>query len=298
MTARCLFALPGSEHVAQSVAEQVGATLGLIDIERFPDGETYLRYQSDLKDRDVILLAGLDRPDDKISGLLFAAATARDLGAASVGLVAPYLPYMRQDAVFRPGEAVTSRHFAGLISAAVDWLVTIDPHLHRIATLADIYTIPCVALSAASLLGGWVREHVERPLIVGPDVESDQWVRPIAALAGAGHVIAVKQRRGPADVQIVLPDLARFQERQAVITDDVISSAHTMSETARLLIDAGFATPVCLAVHGVFAPGASESLTQAGVGRVLTTNTIAHGTNELDVSALLSSGVDRALSRD
>ena len=63
--------------------------------------------------------------------LIFAAATARELAAAKIGLVAPYLAYMRQDRRFNPGEAVTSRQVAGLLSSAFDWLVTVDPHLHR-----------------------------------------------------------------------------------------------------------------------------------------------------------------------
>src|SRR6185503_12811188 len=122
-----------------------------------------------------IILCTLADPDAKFLPLIFAAATARELGAARVGLVAPYLAYMRQDRRFNPGEAVTSRYVAKLISGAFDWLVTVDPHLHRYGALGEIYTIPTRAIHAAPLMSDWIRRNVPDPLIVGPDSESEQW---------------------------------------------------------------------------------------------------------------------------
>src|SRR3546814_508086 len=103
-----LVALRENECLAKPLAEAIGAELARLELRRFPDGETYLRYDTSPAGRPVIMLCSLDRPDDKFLALLFAAATARDLGAASVGLVSPYLAYMRQDRRFQPGEAVRS----------------------------------------------------------------------------------------------------------------------------------------------------------------------------------------------
>lgn len=122
-----LFALTAREGLAGPLAEVIGAELGHVEIRRFPDEETYFRYVSSPKGRQVIVLCSLDRPDEKYLPLVFAAATARDLGARSVGLVCPYLAYMRQDRRFRPGEAITSAHFARMLSGEFDWLVTVDP---------------------------------------------------------------------------------------------------------------------------------------------------------------------------
>lgn len=97
----------------------------------------------------IALVAQLPDPDRSIPSLLFLAHALRDLGAARVGLVAPYLPYMRQHARFKPGEAITSVAFAKIISAAFDWLVTVDPHLHRRASLDEIYTIPSEVVPSA-----------------------------------------------------------------------------------------------------------------------------------------------------
>ena len=117
MTSPLLVPLPGNEAMANRIASKLGIEVGQLDVRHFPDGETYLRFGNDIQDRAVILLCTLVRPDEKIVPLMFAIATARDLGAARVGLVSPYLAYMRQDLRFHEGEGITSGYFAKLLSA-------------------------------------------------------------------------------------------------------------------------------------------------------------------------------------
>lgn len=296
MTAPCLISLPGAEHLAASVARETGAEIGKLVVDQFPDGETYLRFETTLKDRPLILLAVLDRPDAKLIALLLAAGAAREQGASSIILAAPYLPYMRQDTAFQPGEAVSACHVAQLLSGAFDGLVTIDPHLHRYASLSEIYSIPTRVLTAAPLLGAWIHEAVQKPLIIGPDEESEQWVRPIRDISGADYLVLRKTRHGPESVEIAVPNLAPWREHQPVIVDDVISTAETMAETARQLVSAGLKPPVCLAVHGIFAATARERLSRAGVARVLTTNTICDETNGIDIGPLLGEGTGSLLA--
>ena len=115
-----LFTLNAAATLANSLCVELGAEAGLCTRRRFPDGESYLRIDSPVAQRRVILLCGLEHPDQQLLSALFFADTARELGADSVGLVTPYLPYMRQDIRFQPGEAVTSRSFATLLSRAFD----------------------------------------------------------------------------------------------------------------------------------------------------------------------------------
>ena len=123
------------------------------------------------------MLRSLHQPNEKLLELLLAAQTARELGAREVTLVAPYLAYMRQDCAFAPGEAVSQRHVGGFLAALFDRLVTVDPHLHRVAALGDIAPgADAVAVSAAPLIGRFLREHAAAPVLVGPDEESAQWV--------------------------------------------------------------------------------------------------------------------------
>jgi ribose-phosphate pyrophosphokinase len=293
MTAPLLLGLPRNEAMTRALAGRLGGELGEVEMHAFPDGETHLRLATDPAGRAVAIVCTLDRPNEKILPLLFAAATARELGAGSIGLVAPYLAYMRQDRRFLPGEAVTSRLFARLLCGAFDWLTTIDPHLHRYAALDEIYTIPNRVLHAAPLISRWISTQVERPLIIGPDRESEQWVSAVAKEAGAPYAVLDKVRRGDREVEISDRHLADLAGRTPVLVDDIISSGRTMIEAVRLIAARSAAPPVCLAVHGLFADDSDVLLAQAGA-RVVTCNSIAHLTNAIDVAELLA-GAARAL---
>lgn len=286
-----LVTLPGSEHLTARLVTKLNVTIAPIVCRRFPDGEVYLRYDVSLLDRDVILLCTLDRPDNKVLPLVYAAATARDLGAKSVGLVCPYLAYMRQDRRFQPGEAVTSSYFARLLSKEVDWLVTVDPHLHRRTTLSEVYSVPALVLHAMPLISEWIKEHVERPLIVGPDSESEQWVAAVARDANAPHIILEKIRHGDSDVEVSVPDVERWRGHTPVLVDDIISTAQTMITTVSHLASSAMRPPVCIGIHGIFARGANTRLRSAGATKIITLNTIYHESNAIDVTGLLADAI-------
>lgn len=290
MTPFLLIPMPGNERLAAGLAAQLDCETGELNTRRFPDGETYLRFATDLDKRSVAIVCTLAHPDEKILPLIFAAATARELGASKVGLVAPYLAYMRQDRRFNPGEAVTSRQMAHLISEAFDWMVTVDPHLHRYGDLSEIYSIPTRVVHAAPLISRWIRENVEKPLIIGPDSESEQWVAAVASDAEAPYCVLEKVRHGDRDVRITLGNLEAWRGRAPVLVDDIISSGRTMIEVARLLAAQGWPPPVCIAVHGLFADRSDELLVDAGA-RVVTTNSVGTGDSEIDVGSLLGEAI-------
>jgi ribose-phosphate pyrophosphokinase len=260
---------------------------------QFPDGESYVRLSAPCEARDVIVVASLDRPNPKVLPLLFLADLAHELGARRVLLVAPYLAYMRQDTRFKPGEAVTSRSFAKLLSGRIDGLVTIDPHLHRYQALADLYSVPAQVIHAAPLIAEWIQAEIERPLLVGPDSESEQWVADVAARASAPYVVLEKTRRGDRDVEVSIPDVERWRDRRPVLVDDIISTARTMIETVRHLKRADLPAPICVGVHAVFAGDAYRALSGAGAERIVTTNAIAHESNGIDVSGAVATAVGR-----
>lgn len=283
-----LFSLFSHEEIAAPLTEMLRGDLGTINIRRFPDGESYVRYETSVEDRDVLLVCTLDRPDEKFLPLIFAAAAARENGAKTVGLVAPYLAYMRQDQRFQTGEGVTAKHFAAALSPWIDWLVTIDPHLHRITSLSNVYSIPAVVAHAAPAVSAWIKQHVVNPVLVGPDSESEQWVSDTADGAGAPYLILEKTRRGDRDVEVSVPQVEQWRSHTPVLVDDIISTARTMIETVGHLKKAGMSAPVCIGVHAVFAGTAYHDLLAAGTGRIVTTNTIPHESNVLDVSSLLA----------
>jgi ribose-phosphate pyrophosphokinase len=290
-----LFAMPGNEEFTHLLTSILGADLGLLETRVFPDGESYVRLVSDVQGRSVVLICTLDRPNAKTLPLLFTAHAARDLGASRVGLVAPYLGYMRQDKRFRPGEAITSNSYGRLLSSAFDWIVTVDPHLHRRASMSEIYSIPVTVCHAAPKLSQWIRDHVPTALVVGPDVESEQWVSVVAKDAGMPYVTLEKIRRGDRDVEIKFPNLAQWRGKTPVLVDDIISSGRTMEVAVRRLLSLGFIAPICLGVHGVFAEDAYQRLVATGASDVVSTNTVPHTSNGIDISGAVAKAMSEFL---
>lgn len=295
MTMPLLFVLDGNTQLQQGLQSALRVERGDCLVRRFPDGESYVRVLSDCRDRDVIVLCSLSQPDQHTLPLFFLADTLRELGARSVGLVAPYLGYMRQDTRFHPGEAISSKLFARYLSERIDWLVTVDPHLHRYHALNEIYSVPHQLVHAAPLLATYIAQSISRPLLIGPDSESEQWVAAVAAAADAPFQVLHKTRHGDRDVSVSVPDTERWRDHTPVLVDDIISTGHTLIETIGHLKSAGLHAPVCMAVHGIFAEDAHARLLASGVERVVTCNSVAHATNAMDLGPLLADAIKNLL---
>ncbi|QCR25335.1 ribose-phosphate pyrophosphokinase [Pontibacter sp. SGAir0037] len=286
-----IFGLPGNENLATQLSDQLQIPCGNAIIRHFPDGESYVRILSDVQNKNMLLVMTLDHPDDKLLSLYFFILAAREQGAKKIGLLAPYLAYMRQDKQFLPGEAVTSGYFAHLLSQLTDWIVTIDPHLHRRSSMSEIYTVPVTLLHAAPLISKWIKENVKNALIVGPDSESEQWVKEVAREAEVPYIVLEKVRKGDRQVEIKVPDVSTWKHHRPVLVDDIISTARTMIITVQHLIRADFQNPICIGVHAVFAGNAFEELKAAGAEQIITCDTIPHSSNSISVSTLLLPGL-------
>ncbi len=293
MNRSLLLPMPGNEAFAARLAEYLDAEVGSVTVRSFPDGESYVRIHSDVANRQVAIVCTLHKPDPQFLSLLFAARETQALGATRVGLIAPYLSYLRQDKRFHPGEALSSTYFAQVLSSCFSWLVTVDPHLHRWPSLAEIYSLESVVLHAAENLGAWIRDNVRNPKLIGPDDESRQWVSVVAQVAQAEFIVLEKTRFGDRDVHVRLPDGEDWSNVTPVLVDDIVSSAHTMIAVLNQWPKTQSMRPVCVAVHGVFADGAYEELLAARPARVVTTNAIPHETNLIDIAALVADGVRR-----
>ncbi len=262
--------------------------LGNLTVREFPDQESYIKYDSDVKKRNLVFIVALDKPNTKFLPLIFALKTARELGASNIGLVVPYLPYMRQDKQFLSGEAVTSKYFSKMLADSIDWLITIDPHLHRYHSLNEIYQIPTTVLHANDLIANWIQHHVSSPLIIGPDSESEQWVATIAKTINTPYKILEKTRKSDNIVQIKFPNLNDYQDFTPVLVDDIISTGTTMIEVIKHLKNIKMkAAPICIGVHAIFAHHAYENILAAGAKSVITCNTIEHVSNAIDMSILI-----------
>lgn len=282
-----LLAFDDEMALARPLAEALQCPLAPVQRHRFPDGETRLRLPPALP-AQVVLLRGLQDPNAKLTELLLAAAGARELGARRLTLVSPYLAYMRQDIAFTPGEVVSQRHLGALLAAAFDAVVTVDPHLHRIASLDEV--LPGrrgLALSAAPLLGAHVARAVPGALLLAPDEEAAPWVRAAAQAQGLQHAVCRKQRHGDREVAVALPDMD-VRGRAVVLLDDVASTGRTLAEAARGVLAQGAASVDVAVTHALFIGDALAQVHGAGVRHVWSSDCVPHASNVVSVVPLLA----------
>lgn len=271
--------------VAGAAADLAGLSLSVIVRHSFPDGEVRVRLPESLPPR-VVIWRGLHQPNQKLVELMLVARTARELGARHLTLVVPYLAYMRQDIAFNPGEAVSQRIVGGFLAGLFDAVITVDPHLHRVATLQEAIPVrDAIVLNGAPLLSDHIAlQCAADVLLIGPDEESLQWVARAADRHGWAYGVCRKTRHGDRQVDIELPDLP-VQGRAVVLMDDVASSGHTLAQAATLLRSAGAVSIDVAVTHALFADGALELIRAAGVDRVWSTDCIPHSSNAVSIVA-------------
>jgi ribose-phosphate pyrophosphokinase len=279
VSTQIIFSFSGHDALASNIAAKQNSTIGEYSLHQFPDGESYARVLCDCSGKEAIVVANMHKPNDKLLPLSFLCDAIRRQGASKITLIAPYLPYMRQDIQFNPGESITSRVFAKFVSSTVDKLITIDPHLHRYKSLDEIYTCETVTLSAMAAVAEWINANISNPLIIGPDSESEQWAKTTAENIHCDFLVLEKHRHGDRDVDIDMPDISRFSDHTPVLVDDIISTGRTMIETATHLQEMGLRRPVCIGVHGVFSEDDYQKLCAAYVEQVVTCDTVVHESN-------------------
>ncbi|MFO8155644.1 MAG: ribose-phosphate diphosphokinase [Pseudomonadota bacterium] len=285
----------------RALASELAMVAAEVAIHRFPDGESQVRLPSLAGGRPnepLVVCRSLDRPNDKLVELLLLARTARAEGWSRLVLVAPYLCYMRQDAAFHSGEAVSQRIIGAFLADLFDEVITVDPHLHRVHYLEQ--AVPAdraVALSAAEPLRAYLAERLPDAVVVGPDEESEQWARAVAEPLGMDWLVGKKTRRGDRDVVVELPEDG-LSGRTALLLDDVASSGQTLARAAEAARAAGAVDVHALVTHALFAEGAEEALRSAGISTLHSTDSIAHPSNAIALAPLLAGAVRDGLSAD
>lgn len=275
-------------HCAEQAAK-LAASLDMvckpIAIHEFPDNEIKVTLPLPLP-AEVVLFCSLDHPNSKLITLVLTAHAARENGVRRLILLAPYLCYMRQDAAFSPGEAVSQRSIGLLLDGLFDDLITVDPHLHRISSLNEVMpTTNVIVLTAAPAIAAYLAELQSKPLLLGPDRESEQWVRQIADIAGLQHGVAEKVRYGDQQVRITLPDI-EFSARDIVLIDDMISSGTTLLQATAALFDKQVRSITCIVTHALFPPAMLKRFHDAGIDALISTDSISHVSNAISLNDL------------
>ncbi|MDR9437286.1 MAG: ribose-phosphate diphosphokinase [Thiohalophilus sp.] len=286
---------PDETAPAQRLAAALQLDYAAIEAHRFPDGESRLTLPPELPPT-VVLYRSLDHPDAKLVELLLATRTARELGAERIILITPYLCYMRQDMAFHPGEAVSQRIIGHFLADLADAVITVDAHLHRITHLNQAIPLPQARnLSAAPLLGEFLQKQSRDALLLGPDEESRQWVEQVARAGDFDFGVADKVRHGDREVKIRLPELD-YPQRRVVLVDDMISSGHTLAETAGQLYRMGASSVDALCTHALYDAGATSLLDQAGIETIWSCDSVQHSSNAIQLAPLLAESVMEILN--
>ncbi len=274
---------------AQRLADALQAPLAFVDVHGFPDGEILPRVPA--PSPTTIVYRSLFQPNAKLVELLLAVDAWRRNGARRLVLVAPYLPYMRQDTAFRTGEPVSQQVIANLLDAAFDRIITVDPHLHRTTSLTELFPrCECTHLFGADALIPHLRalQPAAGTLVVGPDVESGPWVRRISEPLGLDHATMRKQRQGDAEVELYPPLDFNPAGRPILLVDDICSTGGTLRKATLLLKSLGAGEITIFITHALGGKKAMEDLQVAGATRIISTDSSADPTNKIYLAGLLA----------
>lgn len=293
-------------HAAgRRLADRLGGAYRTVSVHRFPDGESLVRVEAEDPAPRALLYRSLHQPNDKLIEIVLAASALRDQGVDHITLVAPYLPYMRQDIAFNPGEAVSQRVIGPWLAAHFDRVIAVEPHLHRTRDLGAVFPDrAATALSGGPALGAALADDSRESgrvapdtVILGPDIESTPLARSTAETAGLSHWgTATKNRHGDRDVTMTLPEGLELDGRPVVIVDDVISSGATVIACAQAALARGAASVEVLAVHALYQPESAAAFREAGIAGVRSADGVPHPSNAIHLDRILAGAV-RAPSR-
>jgi len=290
----------GSEDLAAKVAGQLGTTPGKLEIRRFPDGEKYLRIHDDVKDQNVAVIQSFHHiPDELLFEYLLLVDTAKDLGAKKVFAFVPYMAYARQDERFNAGEALSFKTVVKLMeNVGTDEFFTIDSHQHRVLKTSDVFSIPSHNLSAMPLLAEYMKKtaNLERPLVIGPDVEAEQWAKLAAETLHSDYDVFEKKRLSSDKVEI-RPKQANAKGRDVLIVDDIISTGGTIVEASKVLLRQGARKVDVACTHPILAKGAVEKIKSAGVKNLVGTDSIPSPISFVSVAPIIVEQI-RRISRE
>jgi ribose-phosphate pyrophosphokinase len=282
-----------SQDLAKRVAKETKSEYSNLTIKNFPDGEDYLKFEINLKNKELVFIQTLfPKANDAIIETVLAIDAAKELGAKKITLVVPYLAYIRQDKRFNEGEIVSSHTIGRLLSSA-DKVITIDPHLHRYKSLNEIFKTHTQKLSANDLIKDYIKKNFKNCVILGPDEESYQWAKEIADEINADIAIAKKTRYSSTHVKVEIKSDVPIKNKDIIIIDDIISTGKTILETIKIIKKDKPKSIRVIAIHGIFADPKTYQEIKKNTKEIITTNTIKNTHSKIDVSKIIADSLSK-----
>ena len=278
--------VPGSSSqlLAAALADETGRPLATATYDRFPDGET-LAAVPEFDGETATVVATTDS-DAAWVELLQLQDAVREAGAEHVTTVIPYMGYARQDQSFTDGQPVSARAMARAISTGTDRVVLVNPHE---PTVSDFYSVPVDVVDAASVLAEPLADDLVDPLFLAPDEGAIGIAETVRDAYGTGETDYFEKHRDRETGAVeVSPSDAPVSGRDVVVVDDIVATGSTMSEAVGVLTDRGASRIVAASVHPMLAANAVTKLRDAGVDRIVGTDTIERGCSVVGVAPVLA----------
>ena len=267
-----------SPLLAKRIAEKLGCELAKTTYKVFPDGELYVRVEG-VEDETVVVQSINSNEDLVQLMLIFDAVANTDITA-----VIPYMGYARQDRAFNEGEAVSIRAVAKLIESYADRVITVNIHSEK----AKSHFKKLVDVDAMPLIGEYYKG--KEVVMISPDLGSLNRVKVASSYARCEFDYLEKRRISAEKVEIK-PKSLDVKGRDVVIVDDIISTGGTIVEATKVLKNLGAKSVECACVHAVLAGDALNRLFNAGVKRVIATDTIEKSISAISVADAIVSAL-------
>ncbi|MCD5433887.1 ribose-phosphate diphosphokinase [Lactobacillus delbrueckii subsp. lactis] len=286
-----LFALNSNKPLAEKIAKRMGLKLSTSSVVRFSDGEIQVDIDDSVRGKDVFLIQSTSAPvNDNLMELLIMIDAVRRASAASVNIVLPYYGYARQDRKTRAREPITAKLVADMIQAAgADRVLSLDLHAPQIQGFFDI---PVDNLMGAPLLADYfLSNHLEEDaVVVSPDHGGVTRARKLAEFLGTSIAI-VDKRRPKANVSEVMNIIGDVKGKRAILIDDMIDTAGTITLAAQALKDAGATEVYACATQAVLSGPAVDRLNNSVIKSLVLTDSIQQPAEKnLDKMILVSVG--------
>jgi len=270
-----VFSGTSNPELAERIALRLGTRPGSVEHETFSNGETYCRFGESIRGTDVFLVQSCSPPvNDHLVELLLMIHAARLASARRITVVAPWLPYSRQDKKSAAREPISARLVADLLEAAgADRVLTMDLHAGQIQ---GFFAIPVDHMTALPLFAEHFRKLArdDRSLVaVSPDLGRVKLARRLSGELGADLAVVTKTR--PAhDVAEAAEVVGDVSGKVALMGDDMIVTGSTLASAATALLSAGACEVHAFATHALFAEGAAERLQSSELAEIAVTDTV------------------------
>ena len=268
-----IFSGNSNRPLAEHIATYIGQPLGEVTIGRFPDGEVFVKYIENLRGKDVFIIQSTCKPpNENLMELLIMMDAARRASAARITAVLPFYGYARQDRKDQPRVPITAKLVANLLVAAgANRLLTMDLHSQQIQGFFDI---PVDHLFASPVMVKYLREkNFSKLVIVAPDTGGLKMAHGYSTMLNAGLAIVAKQRKSATDVD-VLNMVGDVVGCNAVLVDDLTSTAGTLCEAARMCKEHGAKSVMAAVSHAMVTDEGLERLKGSAIEELVTTDSV------------------------